>query len=89
MAEGPEMPHYYFHTADGSRVPDDLGTDLKDIAEARSSAIAYAGEILSSEPHLLDDDRHFTVEVTDDAGLELFRITVLLTGSSAIRRVKS
>jgi hypothetical protein len=76
------MPRYFFNTADGTRVPDDLGVDLQDVAAARSAAITYAGEILSSEPHLLDDDHHFTVEVTADAGLELFRITV----SSAVRK---
>ncbi|OWK32312.1 DUF6894 family protein [Sphingomonas mucosissima] len=68
---------YFFHLSDGSRVPDEVGTELPDDAAARLHAVKYAGDVLQREPALLEDE-DIRVEVADQSGLVLFTVIVLV-----------
>lgn len=71
------MPHFYFHTIDGGRQvhPDRLACD--DEGAARREAVRYAGAVLHDEPELLQPDRDFRVEVTDQDQRLVFTIVTL------------
>jgi hypothetical protein len=77
------MPRYFFHTADGSRDRDLVGTELNNYREARAAAIQYAGDVLSHEPEQLWDDADFRIEVTDETGLMLFTVIMLAIDAPA------
>ena len=40
------MPRYFFHICDGTSALDDTGTELPDIAAARTAALQTSGEII-------------------------------------------
>ena len=80
------MPRYFFHTADGSRVRDTEGSELKDHGAARIEAIAYLGSCMRESPNVLSDGRDFRVEVTDDTEMLLFTIIALAIDAPASGR---
>ena len=71
------VPRYYFDFLDGDRaVPDTEGTELPDIEDARTEALAALGGIARDE--LPDgDDRRFAVTVRDGDGPKLTASLVL------------
>lgn len=75
------MPRYFFATADGTREPDDVGTELPNLATARVEAIKYAGEVLSDHPEIIWDGEDFRVEVSDEDGLMLFTVITMAMSS--------
>ena len=40
------MPRYYFHVRDGQYIPDEAGTELRDLPAAHTEAVKLAGEML-------------------------------------------
>ncbi|WP_409241659.1 DUF6894 family protein [Bradyrhizobium sp. CB1015] len=40
------LPLYFFHVSDGTSVPDEIGTELADVAAARAAAVDMSGQIL-------------------------------------------
>ena len=79
------MPRYFFHTADGVRERDTVGTELKDARAARVEAIRYAGAIINDTPDVLWDGRDFRVEVTDERQALLFTIITLAVDAPIMR----
>ena len=77
------MPLFFFNTADGDRDRDVDGTELPDLAAARSEGIRFAGEALASEPALLRDGEGFRVEVLDADRTLLFTIITLAVNAPA------
>lgn len=77
------MPRYFFHTANGLRDRDTIGTELPDQATARYHAIKYTGDVMSDDPDVLWDGRDFRVEVTDEQGALLFTIITLAVDAPA------
>jgi hypothetical protein len=71
------MPRYHFHSADGDRDYDRVGSDLPDEAAARLEAVRYAGEVLRWNAAELWERGQWRVEVTDDAGALLFTVITL------------
>jgi hypothetical protein len=68
-----EMPMYYFHLRDGEPVPDVDGTELLNLAEARTHAWGVARELMSKSPGMLDRDwTQWSMFVHDGGGNELF-----------------
>ena len=77
------MSRYFFHTADGSRDRDTVGTELKDHGAARNEAIKFAGHVMADQPEVLWDGRDFRVEVTDEREMLLFTIITLAVNAPA------
>lgn len=78
------MPRYHFNVHDGHSTSDTDGTDLASALHARLEAVRLAGRILHDEAkHVMLADE-WRMEVTDPAGLILFRIDVLLRASAAV-----
>ncbi|MGU3417012.1 DUF6894 family protein [Methylobacterium sp. D54C] len=75
------MPRFYFNVHDGKSGLDALGTDLPDLATARTEAVRLAGEILRDEAQHIVHDDDWRLEVTDHRGLVLFQMAVLLIES--------
>lgn len=40
------MPRFFFHVHDGREIRDEVGVELKDLAQARKQAIIASGEML-------------------------------------------
>jgi hypothetical protein len=68
------MPRYFFHCADGVRIPDDVGTVLPNVAAAHLEAIAFAGETLRDQPQELWNKGSWRVEVTNEVKRLLFTV---------------
>jgi hypothetical protein len=79
-----KMPMYYFHLSNDQKVPDTDGTDLADLAAARSHAFVVARELMSESQGMLDDDWSlWRMSVRDSADTELFSFSFsdLATGN--------
>ena len=69
------MPRYYFHLSDDHRLLDVDGTDLSDLAAARTHAFGVARELTFKSEGLLDHDWSvWRMLVHDDGGIELFSL---------------
>jgi hypothetical protein len=77
------VQRYFFHTADGSRDRDEVGTELDGHAAAKVEAIKFAGNCLADDPGALFDTHGFRVEVTDAHGLLLFTVITLAVDAPA------
>jgi hypothetical protein len=47
------MARYYFHITDGSEIPDETGTPLNSVEQARQEALKSASELLRDGTELL------------------------------------
>jgi hypothetical protein len=77
------MQRYYFHTADGSRDRDEVGTELDGHVAAKVEAIKFAGLCLADDPAALFDSHGFRVEVTDADGSLLFTVMTMAVDAPA------
>ncbi len=78
------MPRFYFHIHDGEFIPDEDGTELPDVSAARIEAARYAGQLLANKPEQAWETEGWSVEVTDDHRLVLFKLIVLATAGPAL-----
>lgn len=62
------MRTYFFHTEDGRRVEDDIGTPLPSDDAARLEAVRVLGELLREKPELFWEHKRFELTVTDEDG---------------------
>ena len=77
------MSTYHFNLADGSKEPDKDGTELADIHSARLEAIRFAGDMARERAAAVWADGSLQVEVTDDAGMVLLLVTLIVTNAPA------
>lgn len=68
------MPRFHFNIYDGVSLPDPHGTELPDWHSARIEAIRLSGEIVREDAKRLALGQDWHMEVTDNAGLVLFRL---------------
>jgi hypothetical protein len=69
------MPMYYFHLSDDHRVLDPDGTDLVDLAAARTHAFGVARELTFKSQGMLDENwSRWRMLIHDDGGVELFSL---------------
>jgi hypothetical protein len=67
------MPMYYFHLRDDEKITDVDGTDLIDLAAARTHADGVAQELMFKSTGILGEEwSKWTMVVHDGDGLELF-----------------
>jgi hypothetical protein len=78
------MTRYYFHTDDGRRYPDEHGTECRDLAALRATALAT----MTQMAHALSDDfwnkESLRITVTDERGLTLMSLDLVATVSTAM-----
>jgi hypothetical protein len=69
------MTMYYFHLSNDEKVTDVDGTDLVDLAAARTHAFGVARELTFKSQGMLDHERSlWRMLVHDDDGTELFSL---------------
>jgi hypothetical protein len=67
------MPMYYFHLRDDEKIDDVDGTDLIDLAAARTHADGVAQELMFKSTGILGEEwSKWTMVVQDGDGPELF-----------------
>ena len=79
------MPRYFFHVQDGVSLHDSEGTELADLTTARRQAIELAGRIIAEEAKRRDLGEDWSMDVTDENGLILFKIDFHVAESPAVR----
>lgn len=78
------MPHFHFNVFDGVTVLDAEGVELASLDEARTEAIALAGQMLKDYPERVRSDEEWRIEVINDTGLLLFRLDFTVSASPAV-----
>ena len=78
------MARYFFHLADGGRKWDRDGVELPSLAEARVQAVVFAGERLRERPAEPWDGCDWRVEVTDQAGVLLLTVIVVVVDAPVV-----
>jgi hypothetical protein len=78
------MPRYLFHVHDSASIIDDEGTELPDLEAARVEAVRLSGEMLRDHAEQFWGGDEWKLEVTDAAGLMLFKLVMKgFNGASA------
>lgn len=72
------MPRFHFNVYDGYSTHDRNGTDLDDIHEARRTALRRASVLLDEEAMRGRLGEDWRLEVTDGAGVLLFRLDFIV-----------
>lgn len=69
------MPRYFFHIDDGSLMPDQDGTKLPGIDDARAEAVSLAGALLKDlDGEFWTHGGQWTMHVTDEQSRLLFSL---------------
>jgi hypothetical protein len=69
------MPRYFFNIHDGKHIIDREGTELPDIAQARSDAVDLAGRTIAEMgDDFWTDEAEWRMEVADETGKVLFEL---------------
>lgn len=76
------MPRFFFHVRDGEVFEDLQGTELPTMVAAKNEAVRFAGQLLQDKPETFWQGHEWTVNVTDDANLTLFRLTFFATSGA-------
>lgn len=77
------MPRFFFHVHDGASFPDEEGTELADWREAQFEAIRVSGAVIADNARTLKLGEDWMMEVTNEAGLVLFRLDFHVSGTAA------
>ena len=73
------MPRFFFHVHDGEFIPDEDGTDLPSLISAKREATRYAAKIMGDHPERAWEAGEWSVVVTDEDRLVLFKLTITAT----------
>ena len=77
------MPRYHFNIYDGFSSHDRDGTELADVHEARREALRRTSDLLDEEVIRGRLGEDWRMEVTDDAGVLLFRFDFIVERKAA------
>lgn len=80
------MPRYFFHLEAGSRIEDDVGTELAGADAAKQHALAVLTSMLRSGPTFWQTEE-YKVVVANDRGLDLFTLYVGVSFAPAMLHV--
>ena len=72
------MTRYFFHIHNGQEIPDESGTVLPGVKEAREEAVKTAGELLRGDGRDFWEGPDWTMQVTDATGVPVFTIKILM-----------
>ena len=73
------MRRYFFHLENGSVLEDQEGVDLPDLEAAKCAAVQLLAEILCDQPGRVLATETYQVTCTDEDGLMLFKVQVVVT----------
>ena len=79
------LPRFFFDVQDGFVSPDDTGTELPGVVQARMEAVRFAGVHLSHEPELVWDGRELRVLVFDENRTLLTTVLISAEDSPAMQ----
>lgn len=80
------MYRYFFHTQDGVYAPDEIGTELASLDEARAAAVQHLCDMVRGTPKTLDHTGEIRVTAADAEGLVLFTLSLSYTPAPAVGR---
>jgi hypothetical protein len=69
------MARYYFHITDGLEIPDETGTPLNSVEDARQEALKGASELLLDGTDSWSD-AEWSMRVADEAGAPVFTVRI-------------
>lgn len=78
------MPRFFFRIHDGADYPDTQGTELSDWREAQVEAVRRAGTIIADTARQVKLGEDWSMEVTNETGLVLFRLDFHISSSAAV-----
>jgi hypothetical protein len=70
------MARYFFHFHDGKDQPDDTGTELASVNDAKSQAVVFMGEKLRDLDGKFWPEAEWSIRVIDEAGAPVCAIRV-------------
>ncbi len=73
------MSLYYFDVRDRAAMPDDTGTELASVADARVQAVQFAGKLLAEKAEEFLNGDKWQIEVRHADGLILFTFAFMAT----------
>jgi hypothetical protein len=79
------MARFHFHTDDGKSVCDRQGAELADLDAARLQAVRLTAAMMQDEPEELWREQCLVMTVTDDAGLTLFTVNVMIVTAPGVK----
>ncbi|MGI3902394.1 MAG: DUF6894 family protein [Janthinobacterium lividum] len=82
------MPRFFFHRADGVFDPDEVGSELPDLASARIEAVRFAADSIRDQPMEVWQGHNFRVEVSDEEGMLLCTVVILGLDAPAARGLR-
>src|ERR671912_482481 len=68
------MPRFFFHVVDGHDMPDNIGTELPDMAAVRQEALSTSGQILRDGGDEFWSGEDWRMHVVDEAGQEVLTL---------------
>jgi hypothetical protein len=72
------MARFFFHVNNGVDLPDETGTVLNGIEEARQEVLLTGSELLRGDPDDLWRGSNWAMRVTDEAGTSLFTLRIAM-----------
>lgn len=83
------VPRFFFNVCDGVTPLDSDGTELPNAEVAKVEAIRHAGVLVSESADRFRVDESWRLEVTDEAGLILYRIEMHIGSTAATMHLKN
>lgn len=82
------MPLFFFDVTDGDFIPDLIGTELPNVAAARTHAVAYAAKLLQERENAVRfwGGDEWLIEVKDDIGIILFTLVFMARDTPVSRK---
>ena len=74
------MPLFYFDLSNGTREPDEDGSELASFDDAQTQAVRLLGEMLTYDARPIWEGHGLAVEVFDAVRTPLFAVKVAATG---------
>ena len=78
------MSQFFFNVYDGKHLVDDEGMDLPSFKSACRAAISLSGALIKDDAARIADGLDWHIEVTDGAGLILYRLDFVVAASAAV-----
>ena len=71
------MSRYFFCVRDGEDRPDESGTELRGLEQARIEAVRLAAGLLEDDPEWFVQGQPWAVDVMDESGATVFSMRLL------------
>ena len=82
------MPHYHIELRTADQVWETLDVESEDLEALRLEMARFVGELLHDHAGKIWADKDWRVDVTDDAGLILYVLSIFATDSAATMHLR-